>query len=124
LKLDAFTVVRSQPVIDHVSAIGWHAHRPVVTWIPVSELETGIHRLSPDEAARHVFWNIELVERIATAKYERGDHVPYESVGRDARRVTVMWADIVKSGETWRAPPASSATWASRHGRFAPTRRL
>lgn len=125
MQLDAFTVVRSQPVVDHVSAIGWDARRPVVAWIPVSELEATIdRRLSPDEATRQVLWNTELVERIATAKYERGNYVPHEHLGHDGVRVTVARADIIETGVRWCEPPAPGAGWASRDGRFGPSRRL
>lgn len=125
MQLDAFSVVRSQPVIDHVSAIGWVARRPVVAWIPTSELDGGAGRpLSPDEAIRQVQWNIDLIERITAAKYARGDYVPHEHIGHDAVRVTVTWADIKETGEPWRQPPAADAAWASRDGRFGPSNRL
>lgn len=124
MELDAFTVVRSQPVVDHVSAIGWDSRRPVAAWVAITELEAGSGRpLSPDEALRQVVWNREQVERIATAKYERGDYVPHEHLGHDAVRVTVTWQDIADSGEHWRQPPATNAAWTSRDGRFGPSRR-
>jgi hypothetical protein len=123
MQLDAFSVVRSQPVVDHVSAIGWDARRPVVAWIPTAELEAGAGApLSPEEAIRQVQWNIELIERIAAAKYSRGDCVPNEHLGHDAVRVTVTWVDIGEAGEPWRQPPAAGAAWASRDGRFGPSR--
>jgi hypothetical protein len=125
MQLDAFSVVRSQPVIDHVSVIGWDARRPVVAWIPTAELEGGAGRpLTPDQAIRQVHWNIDLIERITAAKYARGDYVPHEHLGHDGVRVTVMWADINETGEPWRQPPAAGAAWASRDGRFGPSRRL
>jgi hypothetical protein len=125
MQLDTFTVVRSQPIVDHVSAIGWDGRRPVVVWVPIAELETGTgRRLGAEGALRRVHWNIELVERIATAKYERGDYAPYEHVGHDGVRVNVTWADIEEAEEPWRKPPAAGAAWASRDGHFGRRRRL
>lgn len=121
--LDAFTVIRSQPVVDHVSAIGWDSRRPVAAWVAVSELEAGSGRpLTADEALRQVVWNREQVERIAAAKYERGDYVAHGHLGHDGVRVSVTWRDITDSGEPWRQPPAAGSAWASRDGRFGPRR--
>ncbi len=125
MQLDAFTVVRSQPVVDHASTIGWDVRRPVAAWVSISQLEADTRRpLSPDEAVRQVVWNSEPVERIATAKYERGDYVRYEHLAHDGVRVTVTWADIRETGELWREAPAAGAARASRDGRFGPSRRL
>ena len=125
MPIDAFTVIRSQPVVDHVSAIGWDRRRPVATWVAVSELEAGSGRaLSADEAVRLVAWNSEQLERIATAKYERGDYVAHEHLGPGSVRVTVTWRDIADSGEPWRQPPMAEAAWASHDGRFGPSRGL
>ena len=124
MQLDAFTLVRSQPVVDHVRVIGWDARRPVVAWVHISELEAGIGRpLSPDEAIRHVVWNSELVERIVTAKYERGQYVPHEQLGPDGVRVSVTWTNVDDTS-AWREPPAAGAAWASRYGHFGPSWRL
>jgi hypothetical protein len=123
MHLDAFSVVRSQRVLDHVSTIGWHGQRPVVAWIPVAELEASAGRpLSADDAVRHVQWNGELVERIAAVKYERGEYVPHEYLGHEGVRLTVTWDDIDQTGEPWREPPTVGAALTSPDGRFGPSR--
>jgi hypothetical protein len=119
MQLDAFSVVRSQPVVDHVSAIGWDARRPVVAWLPTAELERGAgRRLNAGEAIREVQWNTDLIERITAAKYARGDYVPHENLGHEGVRVIITWAEIHETGEPWCRPPAPGGVWTSSDGRF------
>ena len=79
----------------------WDDHEMVLVFVPRAALEDYFHRGGVKGKAANlvVDRNLQAFERIACAKYERGEHRPYARAGSTLRRIDITYEDIQASGE-------------------------
>lgn len=94
--LSTVEVIHAQPDSDFVVLFGMDNKQRVLAFIPVMHLEDlfELKSLSGQQANLVVDRNIDVVARIISAKYERGEHRPYSRFGSTLPRVDITLADL------------------------------
>ncbi len=96
MTLSNVEVIHAQPDSDFVVLHGWDNRQMVLAFIPVMHLEDLFRRqsLSGQQANLVADRNIEVIARIVSAKYERGEHRPYSRFGSTLPRVDITLDDL------------------------------
>ena len=89
-------VVHAQPDSDFVVLHGFEGRRMVLAFIDVIHLDDLFRRahLTGQQANLVVDRNIEVIKRIVSDKYERGEHRPYSRFGSTLPRVDITLDDL------------------------------
>ena len=94
--LSNMEVVHAQPDSDFVVLHAWEGRQMVLAFIPTMHLEDLFRRtsLTGQQANLVTDRNIDVIARIVSAKYERGEHRPYSRFGSTLPRVDITLDDL------------------------------